>query len=324
MSTTGPDPAAPLADDDAPPGRAAGFTALGGLYLIYGTTYLGMRVAVAEGSGFPPFIMGASRLLGAGLLMLAILAVVRRRVLYPWRDLAAVAAPGIVLWTMANGSLLYALQRADSGFSALMFGAIPIWTAVIESLAERRRPSALLVASVLVGFAGLAVLNGERMGNPAETMLPADFAVLLSAPLLWSLGSVWNARRRSRGVRPFAVAGWQMVAGGAGLAIASLLFREPAPNPTTEAWLGFAYLLFVGALVGYSCYTTAIRALPVQVTMTYPYVNPVIAVLVGWVVLSEPITGTMGVGGSLLITGVIGVFHDRYGLPFPGLRRPGG
>jgi drug/metabolite transporter (DMT)-like permease len=281
------------------------------VYLVWGSTYLAIRVAVREGSGFTPFIMGATRLLAAGGLLLLWSRLRRKRIRLTKKELAVLAVSGGLLWTGANGLVMWAEQHAHSGYAALLMGAVPIWTAVIASFVDRRAPTRLLVTSLVIGFAGLGLLTAPvlRTGTPADW---TSAVALLIAPISWASGSLLQQRNRLN-VGLLVSAGYQQLFGGIGFVLLVLLFHEPFPNPTLEAWGGWVFLVVLGSLAGFTAYVHALRRLPTNIAMTYAYVNPVIAVIFGWLILREPITPFSLGGMVLVLLGVSGVFHERYG-----------
>jgi len=280
------------------------------IYIIWGSTYLAIRVAVREGSGFPPFTMGALRtLIGGGILFL--LAALRRHRLRPTRfELQILIASGLLLWLGGNGLVTWAETRADSGYAALIIATIPIWIAIIEAVVDRRVPPPLLIASLLVGLLGIGVLSAPHLAGGDSRDLAALGALLL-APLSWALGTVLQ-RRRPVGVAPQVSASYQQLFGGLGFATVALLLREPAPTPTREAVVAWLYLVIMGSVIAFSSYVAALQLLPTRVVATYAYVNPVIAVLLGAVILDEPVTASTLVGTALVLAGVAGVFRATY------------
>lgn len=303
-----PDAAARTA---SPTSRWTDYTYLLLVYLVWGSTYLAIRIAVREGSGFPPFTMTGMRTVAAGGLLLLWTAATGQRVRLSRREMLTLAASGGLLWTGGNGLVVWAEQWAASGYAALVVASAPIWAALLESLFERKLPTALLVGALLVGLAGVGLLSvpADAAGAPLEV---ASLVALLLAALTWSVGSVLQ-RRHPVGVSPLVSAGYQMLFGSVGLLLAALLTGEPRPTPTPEAWLAWAYLLGVGSLVGFTAYVQALHRLPMAIAMTYAYVNPVIAVALGWLILGESITLWTVSGMALVLLGVAGVFRDRYG-----------
>jgi drug/metabolite transporter (DMT)-like permease len=285
-----------------------GMAYLAVVYVVWGSTYLAIRVAVREGSGFPPMTMAAMRLTLAGLLMLVWGRLAGRQLKVGWGDLRVLATSGVLLWGIANGLVVWAEQRADSGLAALMIGAVPIWSAVIDSAIDKRRPSWLLMLALLVGLSGLAVLVSPvlRTGIRADLL---SVIALLVAPLSWAAGSVLQGRRAVT-VSPVVSSGYQQLAGGLWLVLGMWLFREPVPHPTAQAWGAWGYLVVVGGL-GFFAYVQALRRLPISLATTYAYVNPVIAVFLGWLILGEPITVWTLAGAALVLAGVAGVLRLR-------------
>jgi drug/metabolite transporter (DMT)-like permease len=278
-------------------------------YVVWGSTYLAIRVAVREGAGWGPFWMGAMRVLVAALLLFGFNALRGARLKPTRGELGILAATGILLWVGGNGAVNWAEQRIDSGLAALIVGTMPIWVALMESLIDRRRPSLLLSVSLVVGFAGLVVLTYPMWEDGVKADLVGVVAVIFAA-VSWGFGSIMVNRRPLR-FDPIVISGWQQLAGGVGFVIVALMASEPAPQPTAQAWGAWAYLVVFGSLLAYTCFVFALRLLPTTVVMTYAYVNPVIAVLLGWVILSEPITGFTIVGMALIVAGVYGVFRDK-------------
>jgi drug/metabolite transporter (DMT)-like permease len=278
-------------------------------YVVWGSTYLAIRVAVREGAGWGPFWLGASRVLAAAVVLFAFNALRGARLKPTRNELGILAATGILLWVGGNGAVNWAEQRIDSGLAALIVGTMPIWVAMMESLIDRRRPSLLLSMSLVVGFAGLVVLTYPMLEDGVRSDLAGVVAVVFAA-VSWGFGSIIVNRRPLR-FDPIVISGWQQLAGGVGFTLIALMVREPVPRPTPEAWAAWIYLVVFGSLLAYTCFVYALRLLPTTVVMTYAYVNPVIAVLLGWVILSEPITGYTVVGMILIVGGVYGVFRDK-------------
>ena len=280
------------------------------VYLVWGSTYLAIRVAVREGAGFPPFMMGATRVLLAGGILLLWAGLTGKRLHLTRQELFVVAGSGLLLWFGGNGLLVWAEQRAASSYAALVIASTPVWVATIESLLDRRSPSWLLLGSLVIGFVGIGVLTVPVLRAGGSGDLSAAAALLLGA-LSWGTGSVLQSRRRVD--LPHRVnAGYQQVFGGIGFVLAALVFREPLPTPSSQAWLAWIYLVVIGSVFAFTAYVQALRLLPTSVVMTYAYVNPVIAVILGWLILREPISIWTVAGAGLVLLAVAGVFRDRF------------
>jgi drug/metabolite transporter (DMT)-like permease len=287
----------------------AGLLYLSIVYVIWGSTYLAIRIAVREGSGFPPFTMSMTRVLFAGALLL-ILGVLRRKRMRPSREeLIVLVGSGLLLWTGGNGLVTWAEQRVDSGLAAMIVASMPIWVALIETIVDRRLPTLRLILALLVGFMGILLLSVPSLRSGMRADIMAVLA-LLGAAISWSIGSVLQSRRVVS-LAPQVSAGYQSLAGGLGFLVLVLILGEPKPVPTNQALLAWGYLVLFGSVIAFTSFVQALKLLPMSIAMTYAYVNPVIAVLLGALVLSEPITLWTVSGAIFVILGVAGVFRDR-------------
>jgi drug/metabolite transporter (DMT)-like permease len=278
-------------------------------YLVWGSTYLAIRVAVREGAGWGPFWLGATRVLLAAALLFAFNRL-RGVPLRPARhEVVTLAVTGLLLWIGGNGAVNWAEQRIDSGLAALIVGTMPIWVALMESAIDRRPPSSLLMVSLLTGFGGLVVLTYPLLQDGIEADLVGVAAVVFAA-ISWGFGSI-IIHRRPVALDSLAASGWQQLFGGMGFVAVALLVAEPRPAPTAEAWAAWGYLVVFGSLVAYTAFLHALKVLPTTVVMTYAYVNPAVAVLLGWLILSEPVTVSTVMGMVLILIGVYGVFNDK-------------
>jgi drug/metabolite transporter (DMT)-like permease len=218
---------------------------------------------------------------------------------------------GLLLWFGGNGMVTWAERHADSGYAALIIGTTPIWAVILESILDREVPSPFLMVSLLVGFAGLGVLVWPVLQKGVTADFTCTIALLIAA-VLWPAGSLMLQRSPPKSTS-VVVAAYQQFFGGLGLLAAMALTAEPWPQPSPSAWIGWAYLVIAGSVISFTSYVIAVRTLPITVVMTYAYVNPVIAVLLGRVVLDEQITSTTLLGMILILAGVAGVFRHRAG-----------
>ena len=279
------------------------------VYLVWGSTYLAIRVAVREGSGFPPFTMGASRVILAGLLLIAWAALSRKRIRPTRRELLILAGSGLLLWTGGNGLVIWAEQRADSALAALVVGTSPIWAVLIDAALDRRRPSVVLVAGLAAGLLGIGLLSAPVLARGVRADALSVLALGLAA-IAWALGSV--LQNRSPVDLPLrASSGYQHLAGGIGFLILMLLMREPPPRPTAQALAAWGYLVVFGSILAFTSYVYTLRSLPMSIATSTAFVNPVIAVILGAVLLNEPITVWNVSGAALVLLAVAGAFRDR-------------
>ena len=285
----------------------AGLINLFAVYFIWGSTYLAIRIGIKEGSGFQPFWFGGLRVLVAGTILVLWGALRKKKILPSRKDLLVLAASGLLFWIGGNGMVILAEQHLDSGLAALVLAITPIWVALIESVLDKKMPSPLLIISLITGFGGIVIL-----GYPLLTSgIRADvfsFLALFLASFSWSIALVLQARRPvsvSRGVS----SGYQQLFGGLVFTMIALLIREPFPAPTQEAWMAWGYLVLFGSIIAFTSFVSAIQQLPASLVTTYAYVNPVIAVFLGWLILTEPISGWTVAGGLFVLLGVGGIFQ---------------
>ncbi|GIW24469.1 EamA family transporter [Meiothermus sp.] len=277
------------------------------VYLVWSSTYLAFKIGLL--SGFEPFWMGATRFIPAALLLL----------LYArWRGWSLrldgvmgkkLAISGGLLWLGGNGLILLATQYVPSGYVALMIATAPIWAATLEGWLDRKRPPGLLILGLLVGLLGILALNVPKLSAGVPTNLLA-FVLLLISPLMWAAGTIYTQRQISS-LQPEVVSGYQQLFGGLGFLVLSWVMGEQWHSPTLWGWVSNLYLIVFGSLVAYTSYILAVRLLPLSLVTTYAYVNPVIALLLGWAFLQEPLGVWTWIGALLVLLGVGLVFRSR-------------
>jgi drug/metabolite transporter (DMT)-like permease len=279
------------------------------VYIVWGSTYLAIRVAVREDAGFPPFTMAATRVLAAAAILLLWGRLKGQRFRLSRRQLVTLATSALLLWVGGNGLVSWAEMRIDSGLAALLVGSMPIWTTIIEAIIDRRPPSWRLAVAMLVGFAGVGVLYWPLIQIGSWGDILAALTIVIAA-ISWGTGAIIQ-QRRPFGLGPQVSSGYQQAVGFLGLMFVALLMREPAPQPIPEAWAAWGYLIVFGSVLAFTSFVRALQLLPVNIVMTYAYVNPVIAVILGWIILGEEITVWTMAGTVLIVLGVMGVFHEK-------------
>jgi len=279
------------------------------VYIVWGSTYLAIRIAVREGSGFPPFLMAAGRTIIGGLILLAWAKIKGERLRLVRSDVLLLITTGAMLWIGGNGLVNWAEQRIPSALTALFLASTPLWVAALESVIERRVPSLLLTGSLLLGFCGTGFLSYPILSGGIHADI-ISIAVLFIASLSWGSGSLLQ---RHHGVHLSArvTAGYQQIFAVPGFLVLSYLTSEPRPTPLPSAWMAFAYLVVFGSVIAIASFTRALQILPTKVLFTYSYVNPMIALFLGWIILSEPITNWTLLGAVMIISGVAGVFKEN-------------
>jgi drug/metabolite transporter (DMT)-like permease len=271
--------------------------------LIWGTTYLGIRVTLET---MPPWLMSAFRWLVAGGILAAYLAA-RGEPLPPRSRWGGVALMGFLLLVIGNGGVAYAEQWVPSGLAAVLVATSPFWMAGVEAaIGGGERLTTRTLAGLLIGFGGIVVLVWPELtlGTTDSRRFLIGVIALQIASLGWSLGSAYS-RRYTRNDHVLGTTALQMLAGGAMLLVAGTLQGEwsrLAFSPRSTAAL--AYLATVGAIGGFVAYTYALRHLPVSFVSLYAYINPIIAVALGVVLLAEPFNLRIAVAIALVLAGV--------------------
>jgi drug/metabolite transporter (DMT)-like permease len=279
--------------------------ALGSVYLVWGSTYLAIRVAVET---IPPFLMAAARFLVAGSLLFAF--AVRRgdRAGDPIgpRQWGAATLIGGLLLLGGNGGVAWAEQHVQSSVAALIVAGTPLWMAVISTARGEERLRGRIVAGLVVGFGGTALLLTGAGSKGGSTQLAGLLAVV-GASVSWALGSVLS-RRAKLPRRPLVATGMEMLAGGALLLVAGAASGEFArlhPDHVSRASLtALVYLIVIGAWLGFSAYVWLLKNAPTSLVSTYAYVNPVIAVILGVLILNERFTAVTAAAAALIVAAV--------------------
>jgi drug/metabolite transporter (DMT)-like permease len=272
------------------------------VYLVWGSTYLAIRYTVSD---LPPLLAMGVRFVLAGALMAALLGVLRGRSAFRMTgpELRTAALCGLFLLVGGNGLVAVAEQYVDSGLAALLIAATPLWVVVLRALL-RDRPATATLMGLLLGMAGVVVLL--LPGISGATALGPLLLVCLSS-LLWSCGTVL-ATRRPMPADPFATTVVQMAAGGVAMVLLGSIGGEwtrlDLGAVRSSSWIAFGYLVVVGSLAGYSAYVWLLARAPLSLATTYAYVNPAVAVVLGALFLAEPLTGSVLVGGAVIIVAV--------------------
>jgi drug/metabolite transporter (DMT)-like permease len=280
------------------------------VYIVWGSTYLGIRVAVQEGSGFPPMIMSATRVFAGSLILVALARFIKKQSLRLTKEeWVVLSISGLALWWGGNGLLAIAEMTVPSGYAALIISCTPIWVAIIESILDKKRPSVFLIISLLIGVAGIAVLNWPAIIAGNLNDLKGLF-LLIIAGLSWGAGSIYQKRKNIH-TTPEISSAVQQFTGGIALLITSFIISEPTMNPVPSAWWAWGYLIIFGSVIAFTSFVKALKLLPPNIVFTYAFVNPVVAVLLGFIILGEPITPWTFAGATLVLVGVLGVFKEQ-------------
>ncbi len=268
-----------------------------------------MRAAVMNHSGFGPFSVGASRLGLASLLLFSWAYARKMPLRLSRRELWVSAVSGIIIWVAGNGSVLWAEQWVDAGYAALVFSTVPIWTAIIGHILDRKLPSLHLVGAFLLALCGMGALSGANIFRTNQTYLWPTLAILLGT-FLWGISTHLQKRLPVRSSL-FVSSAYQQLFGSLGFCLMWLLAGESWPHPTSESVFAWAYLVFFGSIIAYSSYVAVVRKFPPTIAMTFAYVCPVLAVIFGALFLHEPIGPNKLVGMVLILAAVYLIFKDK-------------
>jgi len=285
--------------------RPAVWAALVAVYLIWGSTYLGIELATRTA---PTLLVLSLRFLVAGALLWAFVGRGQRPTRRQWWA-AAIVGAGLLL--AGNGGVGIGQQTVDTGTVALIVGSVPLWLALLDRVFLGQRLSRLAVAGIAVGFVGVALLVVPSDGHRDELR---GALIVLAGSLVWAAASLY-ARRADVPEKPLVGAAMQMLAGGVLLGIAGVLHGEvdeidvaAISGETAVAWV---YLVLVGSLVGFTAYVWLLRNAPISLVGTYAYVNPVVAVLLGTLFLDEALEARTIVGGAVILAAVILIVSAR-------------
>jgi drug/metabolite transporter (DMT)-like permease len=280
--------------------------ALWTVYLIWGSTYLGIELA---GETIPPIFAASIRFIAAGALMAAFVALRRgARLLLPGRAAFLSAAVVGVLLPSANGLLFVAERHVPIGTASLVIGSVPLWIVLLR-FATGDRPTRRALIAVVVGFIGLSIL--VRPGGGASV---AWLGLVVCSALAWALGSFLSSRLPLP-ADAFAATALEMLVGGFFLLPFGLAFHgseslDPA-DFSTRSILGWVYLVLFGSLVGYTAYVWLLGHAPIGTVATYAYVNPVVAIVLGAVFLHEAITWTIAAAAAVILVSVAVVIRQE-------------
>lgn len=278
--------------------------AFAAVYLVWGSTYLAIRFAVIT---IPPMLMGGTRFLVSGII------------LFLWARFRGSPAPtrlewrdstvsGVLLMCVGNGGVAWAEQHVPSGLAALIVAVVPLWMVVLDWLRPHGvRPRTLVMCGVVLGLAGLVVLVGPWTIAGRGGVDTAATAVLMVGSLSWAAGSIFN----SRSVRPASSAmatGAQMLGGSVAMFIAAALLGElrgfSVASVSAVSWAGWLYLVTFGSLIGFTAYIYLLATVSPAKASTYAYINPIVAVLLGWAIAGETVTARTALAAAIIVGAV--------------------
>jgi drug/metabolite transporter (DMT)-like permease len=278
--------------------------AFAAVYLIWGSTYLAIRFAEES---LPPFFMAGSRFLIAGLVLYSLtrLRGAKRESRTDWGKMLVT---GALMLLGGHGAVVWSEQSVPSGLTSLLVGTVPLWIVLLDWTWNRSRPNVKVIGGVALGFLGVFLLV-EGVGNMgARSIDISGAAILVFGAFLWANGSLYS-RSLKLSCSPLLGTAIQMIAGGLLLFLASLvtgeLTRIRLDSVSFLSAASWAYLIVAGSLVGFTSYIWLLRNVPPSQVSTYAYVNPIVAILLGWTMAHESITATNLVAAALILVAVV-------------------
>ena len=278
------------------------YLALASICLIWGTTYLVLRIGVTQ---FPPFLFSMIRFLVAGPLLLA-MAFAFGKITWPdHKTILNQAVSGLLMITLGISVVGWAEVYISSGVAAVICSMMPIWTILINLFANKDdRPNWIIVVGLITGMTGILLIFGEHLSEFSEPNYRLGILLTFLANLSWAFGSIWVKKHNSN-TNVFLASGLQMLFGGLFLIPFSLAFD----NYSTIQWsseivYALAYMAIIGSVAAYACYSFAIKKLPMTIVSLYAYINPIVAVLLGWLILSEKLNLLIGVAIIITVAGI--------------------
>lgn len=279
--------------------------ALAAVCIIWGTTYLALRIAVAH---FPPLLFTAFRQLIAGAIILGVTFWISKPTRPTFRQLVHQSVAGFFMISVGNGFVAWAEMYIPSGVAAIICSTMPVAVILMNiSIHRDEKPNASVVLGVLLGLLGITLIFSEHLADFAKGEYVAGIILTFLAVLGWAGASIWIKRKNTES-NLYLNAGLQMFTGGLLLLPLSLAFDDYSMiSWTAEAVYPFIYLVIFGSLVAYISYSYALRKLPMTIVSLYAYINPLVAVLLGWLVLDEKLNSRISLAFLLTIAGIYAV-----------------
>ncbi len=278
------------------------YIALAAICVIWGTTYLVLRIAVLH---FPPLLFVTIRQLLAGALLVGFMLLTGRTVWPDFSHIKRQAVAGFFMISLGNGLVAWAEVFIPSGVAAILCSLMPVVVILINmGISQDERPTVPILIGVVMGLVGIMMIFSEHLADFYKLEYQIGIFVIFVAVLSWAGGSVWLKRRGHDG-NPFLNAGLQMFFGGVWLIPGSLVFDDLSRVAwSVEALYSLVYLVLIGSIVAYACYSYVLRKLPMTIVSLYAYVNPVVAVILGWLILGEKLNVQIGLAILVTVGGI--------------------
>ena len=283
-------------------GLLLAYLALAAVCIVWGTTYLVLRIGVTQ---FPPFLFSMIRFLIAGPILIVFMLTVGKQ---KWPDRTTLfnqAVSGGFMLTLGISIVGWAEMYISSGVAAIICSMMPIWTVLINVLVLRDEKSNwLIVLGLLTGLSGIVLIFGEHIAEFSDSHYLTGIILTFAANLCWAIGSIW-VKKKNQNVNPFLGSGLQMLFGGLLMIPLTLAFDDYSSITfSNEIVFSLAYMILIGSVAAYACYSYAIKNLPMTLVSLYAYINPIVAVILGSLILNEKLNLRVGIAILITIAGI--------------------
>ncbi|WP_026462440.1 EamA family transporter [Adhaeribacter aquaticus] len=287
------------------------YLAFAAVYIIWGSTYLGVKFTLES---MPPLLMSGFRFIVTGSILFLYCRFVKKMTAPTWANIKAAGIIGTLLIMVGNGTMALGVQTVPSSVAALLIATTPLWFAILGWIFYGdTRPNFFIIAGLLLGLIGIVFLIGPGQLTSHAIDLGGSI-IILGGAFSWAFGSLYAAHSKNLAA-PLVSTSLQMLTGGLLLTFLSLVKGEfqlfHVEKLSVKSLLALAYLIFVGSLVGYTAYSWLIRVVPPSQASTYAYVNPLVAVLLGWLFGGETISLQMIVAGAFILPGVVLILKSK-------------
>ena len=278
------------------------YLALGAICVIWGTTYLALRVGVTQ---FPPFLFSSIRFLIAGPILLGLLFMLGKGSKPTRKFLFHQAVSGLLMCTLGVGVVGWAETIVSSGLAAIICSVMPIWVILINiGITSEEKPTIPIVIGLMIGLIGIVLIFGEHVTEFSDPQYAFCIIMAFFGNISWSFGTVWM-KQKNQNTDPILAASWQMFFGGVFLIPMSLVFDDYTNiHWTAGSLIAMGHLILFGSVAAYTCLGYAIKKLPVTIVSLYAYINPIVAVVLGGLILNEKLNVQIGIGILITLAGI--------------------
>lgn len=278
------------------------YLALAFLCVVWGTTYLALRIGVTQ---FPAFLFSMLRFLFAGAILVTFMLTVGKARLPKGKALIHQAIVGLLMTTLGVSVVGWSEMYISSGVAAIICSMMPIWTVLINvTVTKDERPNWIIILGLFMGLLGILMIFGEHLTEFSKADYSTGIILTFLANLCWAIGSIYIKKKNSNS-NPFLNAGLQMLFGGLFLIPLSLMLDDYSRITwTNEIVYVLLYMIFIGSVLAYACYSYAIKKLPMTLVSLYAYINPIVAVVLGWLVLDEKLNVRIAMAIMVTVAGI--------------------